>query len=291
MPDAGVGKGPGSGFRPDPVPQRHHARRSDRAIPRSTFGSRRSARRPCRLHGALDRVLADDVVADVDVPGFDRSNVDGFAVQASDTFGAMEETPRTVQLNDEVLAPGVVPAQHRRRRHRDADRDGRHAAARRRRGADGRALGASLPATAGRSRSGAPLTAGENVSYAGTDIARGETVLRAGQLLTSREIGVLAALGLRRGRRLSPAARGDLLHRQRDRGAGQALARRRRLRLQRRDHRRGRRGAGRDSGAARRRSRRRGGARRARSRAAWNPTSSSSRAARPRARAISRTAS
>jgi putative molybdopterin biosynthesis protein len=39
------------------------------------------------------------------------------------------------------------------------------------------------------------LTPGENVSYAGTDIAKGETVLRAGQLLTSREIGVLAAIG------------------------------------------------------------------------------------------------
>jgi hypothetical protein len=33
------------------------------------------------------------------------------------------------------------------------------------------------------------------VSYAGTDIAKGETVLRAGQMLTSREIGVLAAIG------------------------------------------------------------------------------------------------
>ena len=42
------------------------------------------------------------------------------------------------------------------------------------------------------------LTAGENVSYAGTDIARGETVLRAGQMLTSREIGVLAAIGIDR---------------------------------------------------------------------------------------------
>jgi len=62
------------------------------------------------LQAALNRVLADDVVADVDVPGFDRSNVDGFAVQASDTFGAMEEAPRTVALNDEVLAPGIVPS-------------------------------------------------------------------------------------------------------------------------------------------------------------------------------------
>src|SRR5215510_3872934 len=61
------------------------------------------------LAAALNRILAEDVVAEVDVPGFDRSNVDGFALQASDTFGAMEETPRTVGLNNEVLAPGVVP--------------------------------------------------------------------------------------------------------------------------------------------------------------------------------------
>src|SRR4029453_1580712 len=64
------------------------------------------------LRNALNRVLAEDVLAEVDVPGFDRSNVDGFAMQASDTFGAMEETPRTVQVNNEVHAPGVVPNQN-----------------------------------------------------------------------------------------------------------------------------------------------------------------------------------
>ena len=63
------------------------------------------------LGRALHRVLADDIVATVDVPGFDRSNVDGFAVQAADTHGAGEETPRTVGLNDEVLAPGTLPRQ------------------------------------------------------------------------------------------------------------------------------------------------------------------------------------
>ena len=62
------------------------------------------------LAAALDRVLARDVVATVDVPGFDRSNVDGFAIVASDSFGAMEERPRTAALNDEQLSPGVVPA-------------------------------------------------------------------------------------------------------------------------------------------------------------------------------------
>ena len=40
-------------------------------------------------------MLADDVVAPLDVPGFDRSNVDGFAVRAEDTFGASEDEPRT----------------------------------------------------------------------------------------------------------------------------------------------------------------------------------------------------
>ena len=62
------------------------------------------------LRNALNRVLAEDVLAEVDVPGFDRSNVDGFAMQASDTFGAMEETPRTVRINNEVLAPALCPS-------------------------------------------------------------------------------------------------------------------------------------------------------------------------------------
>jgi putative molybdopterin biosynthesis protein len=149
------------------------------------------------LRDALHRVLADDVAATVDVPGFDRANVDGFAVQATDTFGAMEETPRSARTNAEVLAPGIAPAVVV-------------------------TAGSATPiATGGMLPRGAdavlmvehselvdvdgvpsveirrPLTPGENVSYAGTDVARGETVLRAGQQLTSREIGVLAALGVR----------------------------------------------------------------------------------------------
>ena len=46
------------------------------------------------LDAALGRVLATDVASPVDVPSFDRSNVDGFAVVAEDTFGASEEAPR-----------------------------------------------------------------------------------------------------------------------------------------------------------------------------------------------------
>src|SRR5260221_589526 len=63
------------------------------------------------LDEALDRVLAEDIIAEVDVPGFDRANVDGFALQAADTFGATEAAPRYVTLNAEVLSPGRQPAE------------------------------------------------------------------------------------------------------------------------------------------------------------------------------------
>src|SRR5688500_19955654 len=62
------------------------------------------------LDAALGRVLAADVLAPVDVPSFDRSNVDGFAVVAEDTFGASEETPRSVRLVDEHIHNGIVTA-------------------------------------------------------------------------------------------------------------------------------------------------------------------------------------
>src|SRR5207245_692847 len=61
------------------------------------------------LAQALGRVLAGDVIAPLDVPSFDRANVDGFAVRAGDTFGASEDRPRTLRLTGEVLATGVVP--------------------------------------------------------------------------------------------------------------------------------------------------------------------------------------
>src|SRR3984885_10253445 len=61
------------------------------------------------LDAALGRVLAAHVVSPVDVPSFDRSNVDGFAVVAGDKFGASEEAPRTVHLAEEEIHTGIVP--------------------------------------------------------------------------------------------------------------------------------------------------------------------------------------
>src|SRR5580765_203403 len=61
------------------------------------------------LDAALGRVLAVDVISPVDVPSFDRSNVDGFAVVSENTFGASEEAPRTLELGEEAIDTGVVP--------------------------------------------------------------------------------------------------------------------------------------------------------------------------------------
>jgi putative molybdopterin biosynthesis protein len=149
-----------------------------------------------RLADALGRVLGEDAVANVDVPGFDRSNVDGFAVQASDTFGATEEAPRRVQATGEVLTPGMVAGTEVGAGRATVVATGAMVP----RGADAVVMVEHtevVRADGGRAvEISRAVTAGENVSYAGTDIARGETVLRAGQLLTSREIGVLAAIGV-----------------------------------------------------------------------------------------------
>src|SRR5438105_13955780 len=81
---------------------------SERRV-RAVLELRPLAAEELRLHAALGRVLAADIIAPVDVPSFDRSNVDGFAVRAEDTFGASEDRPRRLRLSGEVLAPGVVP--------------------------------------------------------------------------------------------------------------------------------------------------------------------------------------
>jgi putative molybdopterin biosynthesis protein len=60
------------------------------------------------LSQALGRVLARAVIADVDVPGFDRASVDGFAARADDTVGATERAPKALALNGEILTPGTA---------------------------------------------------------------------------------------------------------------------------------------------------------------------------------------
>lgn len=143
------------------------------------------------LAEALGRVLSRDVTAAVDVPGFDRSNFDGFAVRAVDTFGAAEERPRVLTLGDEVIATGLVPQT-------EVPSGGALAIATGGmlpRGADAVLMVEYADGDGDRVLVRHAVSPGSGVAFAGSDIAAGEIVLRRGDLLTSRETGVLAAIG------------------------------------------------------------------------------------------------
>jgi putative molybdopterin biosynthesis protein len=148
------------------------------------------------LAAALGRVLAADVIAPVDAPPFDRSNVDGFAVRAADTTGASDRALKRFALNAEVLACGIEPAVEVAPGTATAIATGGVIP----RGADAVVMiehtelidDGALPAIDLRRA----VAAGQFVSYAGSDIARGETLLRKGTRIGSREIGMLAACGL-----------------------------------------------------------------------------------------------
>lgn len=144
------------------------------------------------LDDALGRILSRDVVATVDVPSFDRSNYDGFAVRAADTFGAAEEEPRCLKLLDEVIATAVVPQAEVQPGAAVSIATGGMLP----RGADAVVMVEHTDDEDGELFVRRAVTPGFGVSFAGTDISAGETVLRRGELLTSRETGVLAAIGV-----------------------------------------------------------------------------------------------
>jgi putative molybdopterin biosynthesis protein len=148
------------------------------------------------LAAALSRVIAADVIAPVDAPPFDRANVDGFAVRATDTFGASTGAPKRLVLNPEVIACGVAPALEVAPGTATAIATGGVIP----RGADAVVM---IEHTEFVEDDAAPAiemhraaTAGQSISYAGSDIARGETLLRRGTQIGSREIGMLAACGV-----------------------------------------------------------------------------------------------
>jgi putative molybdopterin biosynthesis protein len=146
------------------------------------------------LAAALGRVLADDLAAPIDVPPFDRANVDGFALRAADSAGAADGAPKQIALNPEVIACGHAPKIEVKPGTATTIATGGVVP----RGADAvvmiehTELIESIPAI--ELRRG--VTAGQFISHAGSDIARGETSMRKGQLIGSREIGMLAACGL-----------------------------------------------------------------------------------------------
>ncbi|WP_248895920.1 molybdopterin biosynthesis protein [Haloplanus halobius] len=143
------------------------------------------------LDEARGRVLAERIDAGLDVPGFDRASMDGYAVRAEDTFGADEADPAVLEQVGSVHAgaepdvrvdPGtcaeistgaVMPP-----------------------GADAVVMVERTDETADGVAIRTSVAPGDNVMVAGADVAAGSRALGPGTLLTPREIGLLSALGV-----------------------------------------------------------------------------------------------
>jgi molybdopterin molybdotransferase len=144
------------------------------------------------LSASLGRVLAQDIVAQEDLPPFDRSTMDGYAVRAADTFGAAESLPALLTITGDIPM-GALP-----------DRSITKGECMR------IATGGALPSGAdavvmlehaqavddGHIEVVKAVAPRENVSFKGEDVGRGDAVLSAGHRLRPQDMAVLASLGV-----------------------------------------------------------------------------------------------
>ena len=143
------------------------------------------------LAAAMGRVLAEDIAADAYVPDFDRSTVDGYGVNAADTFGCTDAIPAILPLQGEVLmgegatfsldrgccaavpTGGAVPQ-----------------------GADSVVM-LEYTEDYGDGTIGIlkPVAPGQNMIFRGDEVYPGKVILEKGRVLSSQDIGALAAIG------------------------------------------------------------------------------------------------
>lgn len=133
------------------------------------------------LQHALNRVLAEDIIAEENLPRFDRSAVDGYAVKAEDTFGVSQFKPKTLKLTDgsevkkgeakQVWTGNPLP-----------------------KGADAVLMLENAKRFDNEIEVWTAVTPGENVSKKGEDVKKGEVAVEAGTRLKPHHLGLIAAL-------------------------------------------------------------------------------------------------
>jgi molybdopterin molybdotransferase len=147
------------------------------------------------LLSALGRVLAEELVAPLDLPPWDNSGMDGFAVRGVDVRGASDAAPKTLRVIDDIPAGGfparaLEPGTASRVMTGAPVPEGADGVIRVEH-TDGGALGGADPRVTILS----DADAGRNVRRVGEDLRRGDRVLESGRVVRSAEIGVAASLG------------------------------------------------------------------------------------------------
>lgn len=157
------------------------------------FAVAESASETLTLARSLGRVLSEDIISEENIPAFNRSTVDGYAVKASDTYGCGESIPAQLQIIGEILmgesaslpisdgqcvkisTGGMLPE-----------------------GADSVVMvehtDSSFDSLCLIYKTVSPF---ENVTRKGDDIKEGNFVLHKGTVISSRETGILASLGIK----------------------------------------------------------------------------------------------
>ncbi|MFX1454414.1 MAG: gephyrin-like molybdotransferase Glp [Promethearchaeota archaeon] len=145
------------------------------------------------LLNSLNRILAEDIVSGIDLPPFDRSAMDGYAIQAEDSFGASTINPKTLKL---VGTIEIGESSHLKLRKGECIRI---------------STGAPIPEDANsvvkiedteiendRMKLYVSLPPGKNISLKGEDIKKDTKVLDKGVDIKSEHIALLASLGFKK---------------------------------------------------------------------------------------------
>lgn len=142
------------------------------------------------LAGSAGRVLAEEVVSQIDVPPFDRSAMDGYAARSEDIVGAGELSPAALRIVGELFAgdPGTIRVERG-----TACRVATGAVLPE--GADAVVMAEYASEEAGTVRLRRAEPKWGNVSRRGSDMKKGTSVLQAGWVLDPARVGVLASLG------------------------------------------------------------------------------------------------
>jgi len=156
------------------------------------------------LTKGLDRVLSEDIHADSDIPGFDNSAMDGYAVRSSDTVNASKAKPKRlevicdikagddpkVSLKDNqavrIMTGAIIP--------KGADSVIMVEDTQRANGIKHRAKDTGKEFV----QIFKEVKTGENIRRKGEDIKKGELVIPNSKKLNSAHIGILASLGMSR---------------------------------------------------------------------------------------------
>jgi len=134
------------------------------------------------LNEALNRVSAIDIIAQDDLPKFDKSAVDGYALKAEDTTGASQFKPITFSLTES----NIITAKQARQIWTGNPLP---------KGADAVVMLENTQQHDRKLEVWIQLAKGGNVSKKGEDVKKGEKIIKAGTRLTPYHLALLSALG------------------------------------------------------------------------------------------------